>query len=200
MIKNIIFDLGNVLISYRPYDYLTQKGYPEKDIDIIMKDIFKSREWFFLDNGDITLSDAINSIASCSSLSKATISEIFSNLTELLFPITDNANLLPVLKEKGYDLFYLSNFPLEQFYKTKERCPFFKYFTGGIISAEVHLSKPDYRIFNLIFSKYNLSVKDSIFIDDTLLNIDAALTLDLKSFHHDKNSPLEYTLKKAGIL
>jgi putative hydrolase of the HAD superfamily len=54
MIKNIVFDLGNVLISFRPSEYLERNNYPEKTRERILNDIFMSPEWLMLDDGKIT--------------------------------------------------------------------------------------------------------------------------------------------------
>ena len=54
MIKNIVFDLGNVLISFKPSEYFDNKNYPETVKAKILSDIFGSKEWLRLDNGDIT--------------------------------------------------------------------------------------------------------------------------------------------------
>jgi putative hydrolase of the HAD superfamily len=54
MVKNIIFDLGNVLISFRPSEYFDKKKYPETIKTTILSDIFGSKEWQMLDKGEIT--------------------------------------------------------------------------------------------------------------------------------------------------
>jgi FMN phosphatase YigB (HAD superfamily) len=54
MIKNIIFDLGNVLISFKPAEYFEKNKYPENIKNTILSDIFGSNEWLMLDNGEIT--------------------------------------------------------------------------------------------------------------------------------------------------
>ena len=88
MIKNIVFDLGNVLISFRPSEYFDKKKYPENIKAKILSDIFGSKEWHMLDNGMINTSQAINSIAATSSLNKEEIAHIFNLRSELLFPST----------------------------------------------------------------------------------------------------------------
>ena len=57
MIKNIIFDLGNVLISFKPSEYFDKKNYPRSIKAAILSDIFGSKEWLMLDNGEITTSE-----------------------------------------------------------------------------------------------------------------------------------------------
>jgi epoxide hydrolase-like predicted phosphatase len=180
MIKNIIFDLGNVLISFRPADYLDKMEYSAELKAKILSDIFYSKEWLQLDNGDITLSEAIDSIAENSSLTKEVIAHIFNLRTDLMVPLDPNVNLLPELKKRGFRLFFLSNFPIDVFHEIKSVYSFFNYFDGGVISAEVRFSKPNSRIYDILLEKYLLKAEDCLFIDDLEINVKAAELIGMK--------------------
>lgn len=180
MIKNIVFDLGNVLISFRPSEFFNKKKYPENIKAKILSDIFGSKEWGMLDNGEITTPEVIDAIALKSSLKKEEIAHIFNLRSELMFPLDDNVKLLPKLKKQGYRLFYLSNFPVDVFEEMSTGYYFFKYFDGGIISAEVKFSKPDSRIYKLLLEKYSLIAEECLFIDDLEINVRAAETVGMK--------------------
>jgi epoxide hydrolase-like predicted phosphatase len=174
MIRNIIFDLGNVLISFRPSEYLDKNEYSEELKAKILADIFHAKEWLQLDNGDITLPVAIDSIAERSSLSKEEIAHIFNLRTEIMVPLDQNVNLLPDLKKRGFRLYFLSNFPIDIFHEIKSGYYFFNYFDGGVISAEVGHSKPSSRIYEILLEKYLLKPEESLFIDDLEVNVKAA--------------------------
>jgi epoxide hydrolase-like predicted phosphatase len=173
MIKNIVFDLGNVLISFRPSEYFDKKNYPENIKTKILSDIFASEEWLLLDNGIINTAQAINSIAAHSSLNKDEISHIFNLRTELLFPLDQNVRLLPGLQKQGFRLYFLSNFPLDLYEEVKTGYYFFKYFDGGVISSEAKVSKPDSRIYDIFLEKYSLIPEECLYIDDLEVNIKA---------------------------
>ncbi|HUV01020.1 MAG TPA: HAD family phosphatase [Bacteroidales bacterium] len=180
MIKNIVFDLGNVLISFVPSEFLKKKNYPENIRNTIMSDIFGSAEWKMLDNGDITTPEAIDAISLKSSLRREEIALIFSFRAEIMFPLDDNVRLLPGLKKQGYKLYYLSNFPLDIFEEIKNGYYFFKYFDGGIISSEVKLSKPDISIYKFLLKQYSLKPRDCLYIDDIETNVRAAESAGMK--------------------
>lgn len=180
MIKNIIFDLGNVLISFRPSEYFDKKGYPEVIKKTILTDIFGSKEWLLLDDGQISTREAIASIASRSTMSQTEISHIFNLRTDLMFPIDSNVRVLPALKKQGYKLYFLSNFPLDIFDEVKSGYFFFRYFDGGLISAEVKISKPDPGIYKLLLENYSLRAEESVYIDDIEANVRAAEKLGMK--------------------
>ena len=174
MIKNLVFDLGNVLISFRPSEYFDKKDYPDSVKARILSDIFGSKEWLMLDNGDINTREAIDSIASKSTLNKEEIAHIFNLRTELIFPLDQNVRLLPGLKKQGFRLYFLSNFPMDLFEEVKTGYYFFKYFDGGVISAEAKASKPESKIYEILLKKYSLLPEECLFIDDLEVNVKAA--------------------------
>jgi FMN phosphatase YigB (HAD superfamily) len=174
MIKNIVFDLGNVLISFKPSEFFDKKNYPGNVKATILEDIFGSSEWSLLDSGEITTQEAIDAIAQRSTLKKQEIIHVFNLRTELLYPIDENIRVLPDLKKRGFRLFYLSNFPGDIFDDIRNGYYFFKYFDGGLISAEAGVSKPDSRIYRLLLDKYELVPEESLFIDDMEVNVKAA--------------------------
>ena len=180
MIKNIIFGIGNVLISFRPSEFFDKKGYPENIKATILADIFGSKEWLMLDNGEINTADTIDAIALKSSLKKEEIAHIFNLRTELIFPLDQNVRLLPELKKQGFKLFFLSNFPMDLFEEIKTDYYFFRYFDGGIISAEAKMSKPDIRFYDLLLKKYSLTAEECLYIDDLEINVRAAEAKGMK--------------------
>jgi epoxide hydrolase-like predicted phosphatase len=180
MIKNIVFDLGNVLISFRPSKFFDNKNYPETVKSRILPDIFGSKEWLMLDNGDINTSQAIEAISLKSSLMKEEIAHIFNLRSEMMFPLDQNVRLLPELKKQGFKLYYLSNFPIDIFEQIKTGYYFFRYFDGGVISSEVKFSKPDKRIYKILLEKYLLTAEECLFIDDIEINVRAAEGLGMK--------------------
>jgi len=180
MIRNVIFDLGNVLISFRPAEYLEKNNYPPETRNALLTDVFGSREWLMLDNGNLTPDEAIDIISRKSSLKREEIALIFKKRTDIMFPLESNIRILPELKKMGLKLYYLSNFPSDIFGEVKNGYPFFKYFDGGIISADVKFSKPDIRIFQILFEKYGIDPEESFYIDDIESNVRTAEFLKME--------------------
>ena len=197
MIRNIVFDLGNVLISFRPDEYFEKENYPENYRTTILNDIFKSEAWRLLDNGDITLPEAINAIALRSSLKKEEIAHVFDLRTDLMFPLDQNVRLLSELKKEGFRLYFLSNFPKDLFEEIREGYYFFKYFEGGIISSEVGYSKPHLRVYEILLEKYSLIPEDCLFIDDLEANVKAAEILGMKGLVTFGSMEISKELKEA---
>lgn len=199
MIRNIIFDLGNVLLSFLPSVYFEKKNYPENIRNTIINDIFRSPEWKLLDNGEITVKEAIESISLKSTLKREEIVLIFNLRTDIMFPLTNNVKLLPELKKRGFTLYYLSNFPLDIFEEVKNGYYFFRYFNGGIISAEVKFSKPDVRIFKYLLNEYSLNAPECLYIDDIEENVLAAESLKIRGITTFGSEDISGLVEKALV-
>jgi glucose-1-phosphatase len=182
MIKNIIFDIGNVLISFKPADFLEKKGYSPETGNKILNDIFKSTEWECLDKGNLTTTEAIEKISARSSLKRDEIASLFNLRTKIMYPIHRNIKLLPELKKRGFKLYFLSNFPEDIFDEVFNGYEFFKFFDGGLISSRIKCAKPDIRIFEILTEKYFLSKNECLFIDDIEINTRAAKFFGIESF------------------
>jgi len=199
MIRNIVFDLGNVLLSWNPGEFLLKSGYNEARTKLILENVFKSQAWYSLDNGDITKEEAIDIIASKSSLKRDQITSLLNLCPEIIYPLQKNIKLLPDLKKQGFKLYYLSNYPLWFFQETKCRYDFFDFFDGGIISAEVRLSKPDPKIFRTFLDRYGLVPDECLYIDDIYFNVKSAEAIGMKVIHLSETDSLENKLLEFGV-
>jgi len=197
MLKNIIFDLGNVLISFKPSEYLDKHKYPVIIKSTILSDIFQSSEWLKLDKGEISTSEAIDSIASQSSLKKEEIAHVFNLRTDVMFPIDPNVKLLPELKKRGFMLYYLSNFPMDIFEEISTGYYFFKHFDGGLISAEAKFSKPESRFYEILLERYSLIPQECLFIDDLEMNVRAAEALGMTGLATHGSLEISGEIEKA---
>jgi glucose-1-phosphatase len=200
MIKNIVFDLGNVLLSFIPSEYFDKKNYPGNIKTTILSDIFHSEEWQMLDRGEITTEEVIDIIALRSSLKREEIAHIFNLRTDILFPLDNNVKLLPILKKRGYKLYFLSNFPMDIFEEVTSGYYFFKYFDGGVISAHAKSSKPDSRIYKILIEKYSLITEESLFVDDLEINVLAAEAAGMKGFTTFSSADISKEIEEALFL
>lgn len=199
MIKNIIFDLGNVLIRFKPEEFVNKnikKEYREKFFNVI----FKGQEWADLDRGILEYSDAVKifseKIPECSS----EIKKLFDNyILDVLEPIEKNIEIMKSLKGK-YKLFVLSNFHYPAFDYIFKNWEFFKYFDGKIVSGHCKLLKPEKKIYELLCSTYSLKPNECVFIDDTKVNIEAAEEFGINGIHLTDINILEEKLKENNLI
>lgn len=199
MIKNIVFDLGNVLIRFNPEKFVEEnieKEYREKFIETI----FKSQEWQDLDRGTLEYKDAIDRFIKKIPKCETAIKKLFKeSIMGCLSPIEKNIITLNILKNK-YRLYIISNFHGPAFDSVSKKWDFFKLFQGEVISSHVKYLKPEKEIYKLLFDKYFLNPAESIFIDDSLENVEMSIKLGMDAIHLKNYEVLEKELIKKNII
>ncbi|MBK1810404.1 HAD family phosphatase [Clostridium sp. YIM B02505] len=199
MYKNIIFDIGNVLLSFNPIEYLSSKiKQPEKVLEV-HKELFQSEEWIMLDRGTITEEDAKNAIITRSINNGDLIKLSFENWYDLLTAIEPSVEVLKLLKASDYKVYFLSNFHLLAFEHIIEKYDFFKLFDGGIVSYKEKLIKPEEAIYRRLVEKYDLIPEESIFIDDVEENVEGARKLGINTILLKDPTSLKEHLKTYNI-
>ena len=159
MIKNIIFDLGNVIINYNQKKIINNFTEKEEEIKYIYDEIFHAPEWTLMDLGDITNDEAIEII-------NKKLTQEFLHERHKKQPINrDIVEIAKILKNNGYNLFVLSNMA-NQTYEYFKNDEFFSLCTGIVISAHEHVKKPDEKVYRLLLDRYNLNAEECLFIDD----------------------------------
>ncbi|MBU3146208.1 HAD family phosphatase [Clostridium sp. CF012] len=183
MVKNIIFDIGNVLLEFKPLAYLKRTFNDDNIEKFLYKEIFQSEEWLHLDRGTLTQDEAIKIISLRNPNNEIHIKKCMDNWIEILTPIEDTVKILSQLKEKGYKLYLLSNFHSLAFETICSKYDFFNHFDGEIISYKENLLKPEAEIYTKLLETYKLNADECLFIDDTLVNVEAANKLGIKTIH-----------------
>ena len=196
MVKNIIFDIGNVLLQFKPLDYLKVIFNDDKIETLVYKEVFQSKEWIHLDRGTLTQGEALKAIAQRNPNYKVHIKKCMDNWIDILTPIEGTVQIVNDLKEKGYKLYLLSNFHSLAFENIYSKYDFFKCFDGGVISYKENLLKPESEIYTKLLDTYGLKAKECLFIDDTLENIHTADLLGFNTIHFDNYTTLKDNLNK----
>lgn len=178
MYKNIVFDFGGVMVDFDPHRYLIDlfgnRGLEEEVYDLT----FGSREWQLLDAGRITRREANERMLKrARAVGRGFEAEgVLDDWMSMLRPRRRMRTLVEQLKQRGYCVYYLSNIPEDVLALLMER-DFQGLFDGGVASCEVHVNKPDPRIYQALLDKYGLKASESVFIDDRQDNVQAAFEL-----------------------
>lgn len=182
MIKNVIFDIGRVLISYEPYEYVQKFGYSpdisKKVCDIVFED--KKNRGLERDRGTLSDEAYLDMLITENPEYSDKIKAVFNNWISMLTPLKDSVDFYISLKAKGYKIYLLSNFPYPAYEQVEAENEFLRLADGKIISYAVKAIKPEKKIYELLISKYNLIPNECVFIDDREENIIAANKLGIK--------------------
>ena len=110
MIKNIIFDMGNVLMRFDPMALASHFASSQEDQKLLCEHVFSGPEWYALDAGSIDEEDALSSILSMMpDRLHAAAEEAFRGWDRYFGPIQETNDYARSLKERGYKLYLLSN-------------------------------------------------------------------------------------------
>lgn len=161
---------------------------------------FGSEEWLRLDAGTITREEANRIMREKGAAIHRSfeVDTILTDWYDMLKTRDEIVQLMRRLKKRGYRLFYLSNISWDVLELLSPR-KFWRLFDGGIASCEVHLTKPDLRIYQALINKYQLDAKECIFVDDNTSNASAAFDVDMTGIHFRSVRTLQHALSSYGV-
>ena len=181
VIKNIIFDMGNVLLQFRPQVALDTFFDTQEDKDIINRELFLGPEWIMGDEGIITNEERYDRI--CHRIPER-LHEQFKRCIggwdACLIPVPGADEFCQEAKERGYGMYILSNAcnRFRHFFPREFRED---YFDGIVVSSEIKLIKPNPEIYNYILKTYGLKPEECLFLDDREENVETALGTGMRA-------------------
>lgn len=179
MIKTIIFDIGNVLVTFAWYEHHRALGYDDETIEKIRKATLLTPAWSEYDLGILSDDEVVDLFVKNDPSIEKELRESHTDFSDLVTKLDYAIPWICDLKKKGYQVLYLSNFPQKALDECGPALDFVPYTDGGIFSCHVKLIKPDARIYEALLAKYNLIPSECVFIDDTQVNIDSAKNLGI---------------------
>jgi len=179
MVKNVIFDLGGVLIEWNP-DRILASYYADPEMRAIMKTaLFLHPDWLQLDRGTLNEADLLVRAAGRTGRPAAELSGLFAAVRESLHTKSETVALLQKLSARGVPLYCLSNISSDIFAYLRERHSFWGVFRGIVISGDIRMMKPEREIFEFLLQRYGLIAAETVFVDDNAPNIEAARQLGI---------------------
>lgn len=180
MIKNIVFDLGRVVIDFDPFSYLKKLGLDDKTSKFLGNAVFEGEEWKECDEGRYGSNKELIPvlIKRYPEYQKEIELALNEKWEEILTLKEESGKLIKNLKQQGFNIYILSNLS-EDAHNAVKKYDFFDSIDGGIYSYQVKLCKPDRIIYIELINKYNLEPNETIFIDDREENIKAAEELGI---------------------
>ena len=186
MLKNVIFDFGNVLYRYDP-DYLLG-GFFENAEDVALAKPVIYRKWQALDEGTIDYDGYVEEKVDLLPVRlREPARRFFYNWFLVEPPIEQTWALAARLKARGYGVYLLSNAPTA-FADALPRFTILKLFDGVVVSAPIRLAKPHADIFEHTLEKFDLVASECLFVDDLQVNVDGALACGLHGYVYSSDA------------
>jgi FMN phosphatase YigB (HAD superfamily) len=178
-LRNVIFDFGGVLVAWRPQEII-ESFYAEPELrEALRTHAFHHDDWLAMDRGTLDEPTIVRRIAARMARPEREISRLFTHIREALVPIEATVSLLHELRERGFNLYGLSNMSEPIFEHLSARHGFFGLFHGIVVSGAVKLVKPEPGIYGELTKRYDVNFAESVFIDDLERNVAAARALGL---------------------
>ena len=197
MIKNLIFDVGSVLIGYRWKEMLTNDfGIEDSHAEEIGHRMFEDPIWEDFDRGSVDTDELIDHYCGLYPEDSATIKRMILEGERMMVRRDTLWKRIEELKESGFKIFILSNYSEFLFEKHTEPIPFMDKLDGMVVSYEVHMLKPEPGIYEHILKKYSLVPEDCLFFDDRQENVDAAIKMGIQSVQVTSEETLVKELEK----
>lgn len=182
MIKNIVLDMGNVLLDYDPEVSLNKFCPDEESKKIIRRELFEGPEWAMGDRGEISDGDRYG-------LVKPRVPEKYhdalkkcaANWDICMTPVDGALDFCGYVKSKCRGIYVLSN-ASDKFYEYFPNFAPLDYFDGIVVSADEGVTKPDIRIYEIFLERYGLRPEECLFIDDREDNAEGARAVGMQAF------------------
>ena len=201
MIKNIIFDMGGVLIDYNPEKALYAL-FDKETADLLLKVIFRNPLWSDKDRGIITPAEIMEKVRNeIPAEIFEQVSSMVDNFYPYMPPFEKMEGFVRNLKEKGFGIYLLSN-ASSDFHERRNGIPALSMFDGVIISADHKLLKPEKEIYEKLYETFNLDPSECFFIDDVAANIEGAAATGMQGhcYYHGNLETLIEDMKERKIL
>lgn len=175
-VDTVVFDVGDVLLHYAPEAELETffPGEEEKQRRLLKK-IIKTPYWIMLDRGTITMDEAIAAMTGRDEDLAGAIRLVMENFFSFVTVVEEGVRALEACHARGKRTLVLSNYRDKAFTRVEKEYPFFDLFEAKIVSARVHMLKPNPEIYAYAVKTYRLDPARTLFIDDTPANVEGAM-------------------------
>ncbi len=174
IIKNLVFDLGNVLIDFNPRRAVNKIVAVQSEQELLYTAIFRSVHWNQYDQGLISFDELNETLTENLPQYAHQINWILHNWYKDQPYLPGMFNLVSKLNAAGYPLYLLSN-ANPSFYTFASTLDILNLFNGISISSDLKLLKPDKEIYNRFCEIHNLHPDEILFIDDQQENVKGAI-------------------------
>lgn len=197
--KNVVFDVGKVLVEFDWENYLKGFHFPEEKYEKLADVVFRGDIWNERDRGLYEEEEYIRQMIALAPEYEADIREIMKRSYEAIRPMEYAETWVKYLKEKGYHLYILSNYSTYVLERTMPDMAFLKYMDGTIFSCYVQQLKPEADIYETLLKRFGLEPTESVFLDDRAENCEAARALGIHAIQFKSFKQAAADLEKLGI-
>lgn len=185
MIRNIVFDMGNVLLDFDPYLPCLRHAKDPAKARELCNAIFELPEWGELVDGGVLTEESytprVQARLNTDELKALAAAVLRDWHVDGLYPKSGMDAVIEDLLERGYRLYILSNVGY-CFHDFKYKIKHLERFSGIMLSSEERIRKPDPELYQRLLQKYGLNAEECLFIDDLPANIEGAQSVGMQGY------------------
>jgi len=198
-IKNIVFDVGNVLVRWDPRFIISQAFPQHHNPAELATALFKNQIWLNLNLGLITEQEALRHYQQQFGFENHELQNLMEIAKASLTPIEESINLLKSLQQ-DFELYALTDNTKAIMAYLTQKYDFWPVFQGIVVSAEVGHLKPSQEIYQHLLSTYQLIAKETVFIDDYLINVEGARKMGIHAIQFQNTQQCILELQKFILI
>ena len=200
MIKNIILDVGNVLVTWDPEGAFRKLGCEEKKIKAIVDATVHTPIWDETDRGVWTDEQFVTALCENAPQYEKEIRLFWDNINLAIEQYPYTKEWLSSMKKQGFHIYILSNYGARTYELTKDKALDFLPLTdGAIFSYTIQQIKPDLEIYETLLNRYGLTADECVFIDDREKNVEGAKKAGIHGICFGTIEQVKEDLKKYGV-
>ena len=175
MIRNMVFDIGNVLMDFRWKEYMRSLfGEDETLIQTINQGIWHNGCWAAMDKGEMDGAATLRSAVAFAPQYEKEIKLTLDSVAHAFHKFKYSIPWIQELKRMGLNVYYLSNYSAFSVAANPDVLDFIPYMDGGVFSFEVKAVKPEPEIYRCLCEKFGLKPEECLFTDDVPANVKGA--------------------------
>ena len=175
MIRNMVFDIGNVLMDFRWKEYMRSLfGENEALIQTINQGIWHNGCWAAMDKGEMDGAATLRSAVAFAPQYEKEIKLTLDRVAHAFHKFGYAVPWVQELKGMGLNVYYLSNYSAFSIAANPDVLDFIPCMDGGVFSFEVKAVKPEPEIYRCLCDKYGLNPEECLFTDDVPANVKGA--------------------------
>ncbi len=193
-VRNVIMDLGGVMLEWNSDQVLTPIQ-PDPELRRQLRTSVFGHEWRLFDRGQLTEAELLARLEASTGQSRDILTAIVEAARGYLLEKPETVKLVRDLRQRGFNLYCLSNMPAPFYEHLRRRHDFWDVFHGVVISGEIQMLKPEPEIYLHLLKRFGLRAQESVFVDDLQANVDAARAVGLHAIRFTDAAQCERELE-----
>lgn len=184
MIKNIVFDIGNVCVDFCYREFFESFGFSKEITERICSATAENEVWNLGDVGKHSEEEMLELFIAQDPEIEPQLRMVYKNFKGIIRERTEMIPWIEQLHQKGYKVYYLSNYPSKIARECADDMKFLSHMDGGILSYKIGMVKPDSAIYRKLLSMYDLKAPECLFIDDRADNCEGAINVGYQAIRY----------------